>query len=222
MAFPTTPILDNFQRANETPLSGGGNWGSPLVNIETAYNLVSHAIIGSSTAVSGIWLPLTLKDAECYYDVIGTPVLNTTQTTILLCVSSALGASFPKCYDINWNATSTSFWNIYRDDGVSTQLLLAGPISDVVSNGDSIGASIINGVITLYHKYGPTGAWIVVATVTDPNPLPPGHIGLDGDNTVPLTNFGGGSPQGGPALISVDDSQTINFFPYPNNTVTVF
>jgi hypothetical protein len=26
MAFPTTGLLDQFNRANETPLSGGGNW----------------------------------------------------------------------------------------------------------------------------------------------------------------------------------------------------
>lgn len=28
--FPTTPILDNFNRANEDPLSGGGNWDTSV------------------------------------------------------------------------------------------------------------------------------------------------------------------------------------------------
>src|SRR5438309_11332522 len=27
-AFPSTPILDNFNRADEDPLSGGGNWAN--------------------------------------------------------------------------------------------------------------------------------------------------------------------------------------------------
>src|SRR2546426_2494783 len=59
MAFPTTTILDNFNRANENPLSDGGKWTNPLISGEGARVLTSNAVPINGTN-SGYWSDSTL------------------------------------------------------------------------------------------------------------------------------------------------------------------
>lgn len=49
MIFPITPILDDFNRADESPLSGGGDWPSRLGNTIFTLSLVSNQAISQAT-----------------------------------------------------------------------------------------------------------------------------------------------------------------------------
>ena len=46
-----TPILDNFNRANENPLSGGSNWGA--ISSLGGAQLVSNAVASPSSTRAG-------------------------------------------------------------------------------------------------------------------------------------------------------------------------
>jgi hypothetical protein len=48
-------LLDNFNRANETPLSGGGNWPGKINSGHQAVNLASNSAAPSSTGNSSAY-----------------------------------------------------------------------------------------------------------------------------------------------------------------------
>ena len=202
MAFPTTPILDNFNRANENPLSDGGYWSGTFASFETQLQLVSNSITSTASslsACSSIWRGFRAHNAECYFDIITAPGLNY-GFSILMNVGASGSITG---YDISFNNLVSPFWTIYRDFNGSQTALISN-VSGSIVNGDSVGASVIGGVITLYVKH--LGVWSVVTTVTDPSPLPAGDIGIDSTDIVTgggqfYGNFGGGSldpPPSGP------------------------
>lgn len=47
--FPVTPILDDFNRADETPLTGGGNWPRALGNTIFTLSLVGNQVVSQAT-----------------------------------------------------------------------------------------------------------------------------------------------------------------------------
>ena len=55
MAFPTTGILDNFNRANENPL-GNGTWSGPLFTTDNRDQLISNAVTLTSGNCSDYWI----------------------------------------------------------------------------------------------------------------------------------------------------------------------
>ena len=52
MPFPTTGILDNFNRANENPVSQGGNWTSPQNAGDTTEGVVTNVLVRGDSAAS--------------------------------------------------------------------------------------------------------------------------------------------------------------------------
>lgn len=79
MPSPTTPVLDNFNRANESPLSGGGNWG--FGGLLDQLRLVSNEAAGGAGSSSSIsrWNPTVFAaDQEAYLtrSVIGTDMFS--------------------------------------------------------------------------------------------------------------------------------------------------
>jgi len=75
---PTTPILDNFNRADESPLSGGGNWakvGAPCAPLGGGGSLriVSERVTVSAGAIGGhsYWTPSFNADQEAYARIDG-------------------------------------------------------------------------------------------------------------------------------------------------------
>ena len=64
-----TPIVDDFNRANENPLSGGGNW-TTITSIGGA-QLVSNAVAASgSTTAGSLWHTVFTGDVETYATVL--------------------------------------------------------------------------------------------------------------------------------------------------------
>lgn len=125
--YPTTPVLDDCNRANESPISFGGRWN--VLNDITLYpsvvgskidtnRIISTSLPNSSTA---LWLPSTFSDcevwAECnstqtntvaFFCRVGTPGTGTT-TGYRLVVS---GASFTLARITNSVATTLSTFSL--------------------------------------------------------------------------------------------------------------
>lgn len=75
---PTTPILDNFNRADESPLSGGGNWakvGAPCAPLGGggALRIVANRVTVTAGAIGGhsYWTPSFNADQEAYARIDG-------------------------------------------------------------------------------------------------------------------------------------------------------
>ena len=85
---------------------------------------------------------------------------------------------------------------VYRINGDSNHTQLGANISQTISNGDSIGASIIGSMITVYYKVG-AGAWIPLDTRTDATYSSAGYLGLWADGgsigSAQFSSFGGGA-----------------------------
>ena len=72
MALPSTPLLDDFSRPDENPLSNQGRWVVPDTDFPGPGQLVSQRLIGpgDSTSTLYYWSPLpSLRETEAWATV---------------------------------------------------------------------------------------------------------------------------------------------------------
>lgn len=194
MAFPTTSILDDFNRA-----SLGTNWTQGLLGD-------SDLAIDSSTAAdgsgSGLWCAARWNVATYGADTeaFATILESVSATRALLGrLDVSGGESAPDGYSVEFN--NTAFCKAWRlDNGVATKLG-----SDFTVSGygvdSQIGIEIVGTTITVYHKAS-GGSWSVVTTRTDSTYSAAGYIGLElYDNVTRTDDFGGGTVGGAPTLL---------------------
>lgn len=208
--FPTTSILDSFNRANESPLSNGGTWtqyGSTYMKI------VSDKAVGNSasgTYNGDYWNVYTFKNPEAYVTIASTLVTS--------------GDSFALFCDFNTSSSSGYEVQYIKGfyggvDGLFIQKLVNGSsttlaaIQQNVNAGDSIGISHINGQVNMWYEPSGTSNYLLLAHVTD-STYSTGNIGMITyySTTSPgLTNFGGGNQQPVP-LISAPYTCSTNYY----------
>lgn len=68
MTIPSTALLDGFTRANENPLSGGGNWAKLSSSDSSDLQIVSNVVTSTGTTrAQRYWTPTPLlSDFEVY------------------------------------------------------------------------------------------------------------------------------------------------------------
>lgn len=210
MAFPTTPVLDNFNRANEDPLSGGGNWSGPILLNMNKMKVVSNAtqqstVIGSQSG-SSFWNAATFGPGVEVYVTIPTMWINNSSDVWLWLNGNAENSSGVDGYILYISQSGGAFtWILNRkDNGVDTQL--GGNIgTQAIANGDAIGLEDLNGG-TLQAYYKPSGgSWGTTGTTRSDNTYTSGHIGYSKgfvDSTSILDDFGGGTIPGSSVLFS--------------------
>ena len=200
----STPILDNFNRANENPLSGGGNWsglssgGVQLLNNAVASN-------GTGTSTSG-WKATYTGDVEAR-----TTVLISPDNAGVMTHASLNGAGQLSGYLWQWQgANSPATFALYREDAnVFTQLATFNGF--LLSSGDQLALQVIGDSVQgwVYHL----GSWQQVASATDTT-YRTGKLGLRLRGTTPIADdFGGGQVQAQahpPTVVSLtfDDAWT--------------
>lgn len=188
MAFPTTSILDNFNRANEGP-PPSANWGTPsgFNGWQVASNVCDAASVALGAAIT-FWSAASFgASAECYCDITAKP-LATSAFYIFLRFNTVTGNG----YAVNFvNNVGTDTVNIIREDGYGDNILAS--FSQEVTAGDSIGISISGSTITAWYKAA-AGAWTSLGTASDATYSGTGSIGMVGlDTTISIDNFGGGT-----------------------------
>lgn len=203
MAFPTTSILDDFNRANEGP-PPGADWSTPvggpagssglkvLSNVCGTDNIID--VVGSAmrTATSG-------PDCEVYATITTLP--DDTDFVILGARYNETDAFTWDGYFLYWHRDDT---NSLGNGGSWFEVVIASTMVDVigitnltVSAGDALGMSVIGSAIKVYHKPS-AGAWTPVGSGTDSSITGAGHLYvMTDDTTTRIGDFGGGTGGGG-------------------------
>jgi len=182
MAFPTTSIIDDFNRAN-------GGWGAAWT---TDFGDAAPVIVSNQGASSGVgWSGATYNttyaaNQEVYFTV---PVSADNRVVVYSRYASTNGYAL----DINTvlNTSATANFNIARVTGGALSTLVN--VRQDVSSGDGIGFSVVGSTITAYYKSG-AGAWTQVLQTTDATHNQSGKIGIEIFNNVQrIDDFGGGA-----------------------------
>lgn len=196
MAFPTTSLLDDFNRANADPISG--TWTTPigLSGGAGAIEIVSNQVAGR--AGDGMWDLTTYgPDLEAWFTMVDKP-------------GNGLGGIFAygrmstltntaNGYSVDFRVTGgTDTIRIIRYDAGSGTVL--DSTGQTFNAGDGIGLEIIGSTIKMYRR--DTGVWGEVFSFVDATYSAAGYIGLGKlpDSTA-QDDFGGGTI-GVPAVIA--------------------
>jgi hypothetical protein len=193
VAFPTTPVLDNFNRANGVI---GSDWLAAFGDTIPAIN-TNAAMGGGAGWFGAVWAPSGSvasfgPDVEAYYTL--TSADASSQTAMVLGRVA--------------NPTSGSTYNGYGARIVAGQLIIGKYTASVYTQlvagasitpaaGDKIGISCVGSTISLW--YAPAGTWPGTAnhSVTDTSFTGAGAIAVDwnqtGANTNGMDDFGGGT-----------------------------
>lgn len=194
MAFPTTPVIDSFGRADATLDSslacsdGVHSWfqGHLSGDVTTGGQITSGQLTNTgTTTVCGSFISASNfgPDVEVYQSY---PVAPTSY-------------AFLACRVTNENTAGVAMYAIIWIPGVGWRLRTYGPFvtlasdnANPLSDGDRIGLSAIGTEITAWHYTG--GAWVSRLSVTDTTFSNAGKIGFEfQDNTARADDFGGGT-----------------------------
>lgn len=191
------PILDDFQRPNENPLTGGGNWAQADAGANPLRLLTGVVRPSNVGAAYSYWTRDVFTDCEASID-------------LKLVVQNYVMARLSNVGTANWSgyvAQSIDQNNskLFRvDNGAFTQLgaTVTHPLS--ASSTDRLGIRCVGDQISLYRIYCTgsgsrlDGVWNNILTVTD-STYSSGYAGLGGEgNTSQDDNFRARAYDGSP------------------------
>lgn len=192
--IPSTPILDSFNRADETPLSDGGNWAvAQLDPSEIGMKLVSN-VIKNQTGFQGADYRITSFTAnqEAFFTLIGKWSTDGAGFFLLINLQSPTAVATICGYLFTSYGSSGDVAELYRiDNGVLT--LLGATVTGIaITVGDRFVARNRAGVLTFYQNKG--SGWKPLLVRNDTT-YGAGFIGLGCDDNVAISLgvFGGGS-----------------------------
>lgn len=186
MAFPTTGILDNFNRADENPLDGGGNWGDRLTNNDLQILSNRAAGTGANVLNSRYWAASQFgPDCEVYYSV---PVINVSPDYLRLWIRiQNPGAANETGYMMQW-LNDANGCKIFKETARESYSQLAVNAAARFAANDQIGMEAIGTTITVYQN----GTSVV--SVSDGTTTGAGYIAIGCRSTIfRLDDFGGGT-----------------------------
>lgn len=184
MTFPTTDILDGFERSDEGP-PPSASWGAKIVSAQSGLVVSSNTLTSASGIGSQVWGTEFGPDCEIYCDV---PFTDSNSFALYVRLKD-LGTTFDG-YCARF-ATGDGQVVIQRwDNGAPTGLGFIGGID--VLDGDTVGVRVTGNVISAFHKPS-GGVWTLVLERTDSTYPDAGFIGVQiFSSSVQLDNLGGG------------------------------
>lgn len=192
MAFPTTGILDDFNRPNESPLSDGGNWLSRNTTANEL-QLVSHFARGvdATTLSSRYWSPQTYgPNCEAYVSAVRAVNYTTDDYVRLWLRITNPGAAGETGYVMQWSndVNGLRIFNETARETFSTIAQDAAARWGVAGATDQLGIEAVGTNVTVYQN------GTSVLTVSDSTYTAAGYLALGvKDNDTDMTNFGGGT-----------------------------
>lgn len=214
MAFPTTAVLDDFNRT-EDPLSQGGAWSNPTESGDvTLKTNGSTLLLGSGTGYGDAYRTTSVgPDSEVYCTLSTLGAVGTDNVFIYVRVASPGGAGLDG-YVMGFGrgaGAADDGWTIFRiDDAAGTQL--GAQIVQDVAAGEKIGLEIIGSTIAPYHYNG--SVWTQLGTRSDSTYSAAGKIAITfNDVTWRIDNFGGGTVVVTPALATTRYTEFPKPFP---------
>ena len=188
MSFPTTSVLDDFNRADSSTL--GANYAADPYNFgHSSCQILSNQVAKNVTDGSNYWSAATFgPDSESYIDL---PTLPTVETVLGVRLLSPATTGVDG-YLLLESIGSPDGWSIFRvDNGGLTQL--GATVSQDISAGDSIGLEVIGSTLKGYRKNA--GTWAEIISRTDSTYTSAGNISSTYcvDASIRADNFGGGT-----------------------------
>ena len=200
MAFPTTPILDNFNRADTGP-PPSGNWTSLVFAADTSGMSVASNQLATGVTVpsSAYWSASQYGPAcEVYITITVEAISGATRLFLRLANPGSVGATNGYAFTVS----SVLSLLIQRyDNDVATQL--GATVSGNVQAGDSVGLSIGTSDLNMWYNQA-GGGWTNLTSRSDSTYTAAGYLGVreSVDLTARFDNFGGGTASlAGPMLI---------------------
>ena len=194
IAFPITPVLDNFNRADTGP-PPSANWTNDIraalaPGLAVRSNQVT-ALSVTSYGASGWWSAKTFRDDCETYVTLGNVPLGDFEVWAR---GSQFSGGLPQGYLLWWRASdSTVFLQRYGPGGPGGYANLTSGVTRTLASGDAVGIRVVGSSVQAWYKPA-AGAWTMLDSAT--NTLFPtgGQVGLLTYDTRPtFDDFGGGS-----------------------------
>lgn len=167
--FPTTPLLDDFNRPDEDPATT--NWTTPLWSGEGNAELFNQQFVRRGGV--GAWYDLAtfnVANVEMWATLVEVPSLDGYPVHSYFVANPGGLSTSATLYHGSFVRTAGQWYTTISriNSGVTTFLQADyGPIT-ALSDGDGIGFRCINNVLYLYHRVGPSGnPWLLVTYYDD-------------------------------------------------------
>jgi len=171
MPFPQPPILDDFERANEDPVSQGGQWNTSGTNIvgQTRLRVSGGDLDAGATAGtrSSFRIADMGPDVAMSLQVPSIPD-NTGNLKLWLAFDVDADPTTPNGYGVRVVGTATSLdWNIMRWDA-SVEVVLVSSIGYGLDVNDNVGFVRRGDTLEAWHSLEATPTtWVQVLSTTD-------------------------------------------------------
>lgn len=208
MAFPTTGLLDDFNRGTGI----GSNWttGNTYGDGATAWTIVSNQAAPSSEYTDGTWTVANYgPDCEVYATI---PVLQPQDRFFSLFLRhTGVGTTNTDGYVLEMQIRpGNENWRMYRVDNRTWTQIGTTDTSKAIAAGDKMGFEAVGSTLTAYVFQ--SGAWAQVFQVTDTTYNAAGRIGMgqfaNANTQLRVDDFSGGTITSGSTPISGSDSAT--------------
>jgi hypothetical protein len=188
MSFPTTSVLDTFNRTDENPLANG-TWSGPLIVADNQLQVLSNHVTHAGTSY---WTASFGPDCEGYCELV-TRSVSADYMAIWLRAINPNTANLSGYRIVFFMYDPGDFVRIYRiDNGAATQLGSDISIVPNLVSGDAMGVDIVGSTITAYKRV--SGVWSSLGTQVDGTYAAAGNIALMASANVWVgDNFGGGT-----------------------------
>lgn len=192
MAFPTLGILDDFNSGASQNLTARTGWGAVVLTSGDATFVTDITPIQATvTAGPGSnYYDTSSADAEAYCKL---AAFNPNNNEFFLATRiTAVGAS-PTYYALDLANSGLNDFQIVKVVA-GTRTLIGSTITQAITNGDSVGISVVGTQVTSFYKSG-AGAWVQKDTVSDSSISGSGFVGgvrATFTGSVSIDDFGGG------------------------------
>ena len=183
--FPTAPIIDTCERADESPATGwtrSGPWHSGIAT--DGLRITSNELRSNAAAIrQGLWTGDALANDMEFYCTIEAGLGN---------FEIYFGLVDPATvnvdgYFVHWETTYCSISRFTNSTGGI--VALGASIAATIANGDSVGVRRWGTTIEVWHKPA-AGEWTRLGTREDATHQGGGFFGLVLNSTVTLSNIG--------------------------------
>jgi hypothetical protein len=196
MAFPTTSVLDNFNRATL-----GTNWtNDPFHGGATAFPIQGSVAVGGTGYSEEWWNVATYgPDCECYVTISTNPTSGTSGQGFWVTARAQQESSAASTGD-GYQAfvsklAGTDKVQLIRIDNTVGTVLTPDTLTQEFADGESLGLEIIGSTLTAYRKSG--GTWTSIGNRSDATYGSAGHLsfGWSDSGAFPgrFDDFGGGT-----------------------------
>lgn len=206
MAFPTTPILDDFNRADEGP-PPSASWHTPgFPGDYDGLRVVSNQMTTDAGSIGGYsdWNTSYGPDCEFYF-TIPNLLANNPSVIFYFRLDAPYLEGTTKGYSLDIISGQVNLIRLSDSASLHTEVM-------AVSSGDKFGVSAVGDLLTVYYDGG--GGWAELFNATDSDYTGAGYAAFFLDNILSnspsntIDDFGGGTLAAPPAPPVADFSAT--------------